>query len=140
MQHIAKKFVRLRREKPESGVRHPFEQHLLAVFFNDRLMLPGTLARRPCDRITSPSKRRLVRLDGGFLPDFGIVKNINISRESRSLPVDRDATRNVAVGATLCGQQPQNVRLEFTDWHGKALRSARRAAVHPCAHESARPG
>jgi len=62
------------------------------------------LGRRPRNFVTGCGKRGFVRLDRAFEPGGGVVKNVDIGREARALPVDGDAARDVAVGAALCCQ------------------------------------
>jgi hypothetical protein len=55
------------------------------------------------------------------------------------IPKGGNLARIIAVGAALCRQQPQDVRLEFTDRRGTALRCAPRGAARPRVHPCAMP-
>src|SRR6266446_9818935 len=119
MQHIAKQFVGLRREKAESRIRYPFERHRFAAASNRgvALALAHTLPR---DAIPRRRQRRCVVLGGAFKPGFGIVENVDVGGEARAVAVDGDTASNIAVGAALRRKRAQYVRLKLTDWHGKA--------------------
>src|SRR5271168_405808 len=122
MQHIPKQFVRLRREKPESGVRHPFERHRLAAARHCGIAFAVTHTL-PYDAISRCRERRCVGCGGGFKAGLRIMENVDVAGKARAYPVDGNTTRDIAVGAALRRKHPQYLRLKLTEWHGKALRS-----------------
>lgn len=67
---------------------------------------------------------------------FGILENIDITGETRTLAVESDAARNITIRTTLHCQYQQYVGLQSSEGHDKSLQSVRQDAVPAYLHAS----
>jgi hypothetical protein len=138
VQHITEKVVPHGREKSKVTVCNPLQLHVLAKALDK--------GGSPASLVLQPGKPE-ADTDQGMCIGFGLLSRhcsseslkMWISLENRGRHVEGNATCNVAVGTALCSKDPECMGLQFSQRHGRALRSVPPDDVRPCCRTSSVP-
>jgi hypothetical protein len=123
VQAVAEDVVPDGREKPEVAVAHPFQLRAFSAPLNDRAK-NARFAPQPLNDETVLGQQRRIGNGGARDAFFAVVKDVDVTGETRTIPIEGARPGDIVFGTAARRQQQQNFALELRERHDTPLLSA----------------